>query len=122
LYLCKNLENMYQLCPKCGGSGKIPPEPNYESTAVNTLPRVCPLCRGEFVIDETTGLPPSCNTPKMRQYWEAPRYRTGVGTEYRDLYLDQACGVDSTNVSKVAELTDDEKRAMLGYIIKNAKP
>lgn len=49
---------MYQKCPICDGSGKIPNCWNGYSSAHSEY-KTCPTCLGERIISKTNGLPPS---------------------------------------------------------------
>lgn len=52
----------YQKCPLCEGYGKISnPSDYYHSSSAWSPTITCPVCNGELIIDETTGLPPSLN-------------------------------------------------------------
>lgn len=49
---------MFQTCPKCMGVGKV--QPNVPSGTTLSLSLVtCPVCKGEMIISQETGLPPS---------------------------------------------------------------
>jgi len=53
----------YQKCPLCEGYGKIPNTSDYYQSSSAWSPNItCPVCKGELIIDEKTGLPPSLNT------------------------------------------------------------
>lgn len=52
----------YQKCPLCEGFGKVPnPSDYYQSSSAWSPTITCPVCKGEMIIDETTGFPPSLN-------------------------------------------------------------
>lgn len=52
----------YQKCPLCEGYGKVPKTSDYYQSSSAWSPIItCPVCKGELIIDETTGLPPSLN-------------------------------------------------------------
>jgi len=102
---------MYQLCPKCGGGGKVAPEPNNQSTAVNTLPVTCPLCKGEFTIHQVSGLPPSKHNALKVTFGETAILPKDSSVQYgpednrtfdsKFLFVDQAIGEDSSATSFV---------------------
>lgn len=52
----------YQKCPLCEGYGKIPNTSEYYQSSSAWSPTItCPVCKGELIIDECNGLPPSLN-------------------------------------------------------------
>lgn len=54
----------YQKCPICGGIGTmyVPP---LEGTSANGYNSPCPVCLGELIINEESGLPPSMHQSKI---------------------------------------------------------
>jgi hypothetical protein len=54
--------NLWQICPKCYGQGKVwfPPDmPFNETYSSNGEPFDCDVCKGKKVISTISGLPPS---------------------------------------------------------------
>lgn len=52
--------NLWQLCPKCNGSGEQ--HAKYSTTLVYT--ETCRVCNGKMIINTITGTPPKSRTKK----------------------------------------------------------
>ena len=53
--------NIWQLCPKCGGSGMA----MNHSLAIPFYTDTCDVCKGEKIISKLTGRPPRNGKPKI---------------------------------------------------------
>jgi RecJ-like exonuclease len=65
---------MWQKCPVCGGTGKVP-------NNLSSIHDTCDVCHGKKIISQLTGLPPN----GFQDFTKKPEYAPPFnGTDFRD--------------------------------------
>lgn len=71
---------MWQKCPICNGTGKLPSNDLSNTSNFYSVPLTCDVCFGKKIISEINGLPP---------FYQGSTQPSSEGTDFRDTIEDR---------------------------------